>query len=38
MTAGGHPHFDNDHDVSGIKDNPTLNKMMPVWRKSGKRF
>jgi hypothetical protein len=34
--AGGHPHFENDHNVSRIKGNPTLNKMTPGWRKSIK--
>jgi hypothetical protein len=36
MAAGGHLHFVNDHDASRIKDNHTLNKMMPVWHKSVK--
>jgi hypothetical protein len=38
MAAGGHFHFGNDHNVSRIKGNSTLNKMMPVWCQSVKRF
>jgi hypothetical protein len=38
MAAGVHLHFDDDQNVSRIKGNLTLNKMMSVWRKSVKRF
>jgi hypothetical protein len=38
MAAGGHFHFDNDHNVSRIKGNSTSNKMTPVWCRSVKRF
>jgi hypothetical protein len=32
MAAGSYLNFDNDHNVSRIYGNPTLNKMTPVWR------
>jgi hypothetical protein len=38
MAAGGHFHFNNDHNVSRIKGNSTLNKMTPVWCRSVKHF
>jgi hypothetical protein len=38
MAAGGHPHFDNDHNVYRITCNPTQNYMMLVWHKSVKLF
>jgi hypothetical protein len=38
MAAGGHFHFDNDHNLPRIKDNATLNRMTLVWRISVKCF
>jgi hypothetical protein len=38
MVAGGYLDFDNDHNVLKIDGNRILNKIMPVWRKSVKRF
>jgi hypothetical protein len=38
MVAGGHLHFDNEHNVSSINGNRTVKKMTRVWRKSVKRF
>jgi hypothetical protein len=39
MAAGGHFHFDNNHNVSRIKGNSTLNNMTPfdVDRSSGSK-